>query len=181
MRSVLGVFLASLALFFFGFLFWGLNPLPYQSWSKPTDEPGAMEALRKHFPERGTYFCPSFDADPKVTDEKFRKGPLAFVFLLTPQGRPVEDPRIMIQGYLLSLVGLSLITVQMRQVRTALPTYRSRVLFAAVSGVIASVMILIGDVVWWQMPLPWKLWQGLYHVLGWTISGAVLARFVEDK
>lgn len=83
-----------------------------------------MKAIRKHFPERGTYFCPSLDSDPKVTDEKFRKGPLAFAFLLTPQSRPVED--------LLSLIGLSLITVQMRQVRSAMPTYRSRVLFAGI-------------------------------------------------
>ena len=91
-------FLASLALFFFGFLFWDLNPLPYQSWIKPTDESGAMEALRNHFPERGTYFCPSFDADPKVTDEKFRKGPLAFFYAgaaRSPDGRsPHHDPGV---------------------------------------------------------------------------------------
>ena len=179
-RLLLGVFVASLALFLFGFLYWGLNPLPYTAWSLPQDEPRAIEALRLHFPQRGTYFVPGRDPNHTITEEKFKKGPLAFVFLISQQGRSMEDPSIMIQGYLLSLFGLLLIGYQLRQVRSALPTYRSRVLFTALSGVIASTMILLGDIVWWQMPEDWKLWQALYHIIGWTIAGAVLARFIDD-
>lgn len=180
-RLLFGVFLASLVLFFFGFLFWALNPYPYTAWTPAQDEPHAIEALRQHFPERGTYFVPARDPNPTIREEKFKKGPIAFVFIMSPKGRPEVDPEIMIRGYVLSLFGLLLIGSQMRRVRTALPTIGSRVRFAAMSGLIASVMILLGDVVWWQMPEDWKLWQALYHILGWTLSGAVLAFYIDDR
>lgn len=179
-RLLIGVFFASIVLFFFGFLYWGLNPLPYTAWSPPQDEPGAIAALRRHFPERGTYFVPAREASPEATEEKFKHGPLAFVLILSAKGRPVVEPRIMIKGYLLSLVGLLLIAYQLRMVRTSLPTFASRVFFSSLSGLIASVMILLGDVVWWEMPEDWKLWQALYHIIAWTLAGGVLAFFIDS-
>jgi hypothetical protein len=190
-RLLFGVFLASLVLFFFGFLYWGVNPMPYTAWSVPQDEAGAVAALSLHFPERGTYFIPSRESQLKKTAEntkrgdraveQYLQGPLAFVCILSTRGRPAVDPMIMIKGYLVSLFGLLLIGYQMRLVRTALPTFGSRVMFAAISGLIASVMILLGDVAWWEMPEDWKLWQALYHIAGWTLSGAVLAFFIDDR
>ena len=39
----------------------------------------------------------------------------------------------------------------------------------------------IGAHVWWRIDLAWKLWQALYTLTSFTITGVVLAWFVRPK
>ena len=56
-RTILRVLLAAVAMYFWGFLFWGINPVPYQSWQQADDD-AAQAALRELFPTAGTYYVP---------------------------------------------------------------------------------------------------------------------------
>ena len=66
-KNILGVILAALAMFTWGFIYWGASPLPYQSWKHTNDDEAAGQALLEHFPESGTYYLPGFQNDEKTT------------------------------------------------------------------------------------------------------------------
>ena len=41
----IAVLLATLAMYVWGFLYWGVNPLPYTTWMQTTDDVAAGKAL----------------------------------------------------------------------------------------------------------------------------------------
>ena len=180
-RLVLGVVLAALAMFFWGFLYWGLNPIPYTSWKKSTDDVAAGEALRRYFPESGTYYIPDVRQDSATVARLYEQGPVGFVHLTSREGRPQQDAMMMVRGLLLYLVTAFVLALLMRMALPALPTYGRRVAFAALGGLAAALLIDIGDSVWWYIPIGWKLHQALYDATVWLVGGLVLAAFLRPN
>lgn len=178
-RFILGVAIASVVLFAWGFLVWGAGPYKTYIWKKTLNDEVAGQALLEHFPEAGTYFLPSPTNEPELHEKLHATGPIALVHMLSTTGRPVMDPSIMVKGYLHNVVVIVLIGLLLRQVSSALPTYLDRVKFLLLAGIICAVMIDIGDVVWWQIDWQWKIYQAFYHVTAWTITAFILAKFIE--
>jgi hypothetical protein len=178
-RLALGIILATIATYAAGFLYWGVSALPYSAWSASRDDVAAGQALLSYFPERGTYFLPARTHEPAELSRLAEAGPIAFVHMLHPRGRAVMDPAIMIRGLLLVLVSCGLIAAILRTARAALPTYGGRVALAAMIGFTAVFVIDLGEVVWWEMPLRWKFYQGVYDFSAFLVPGLVLARFVD--
>ncbi len=52
-RLSLGVVLATLAVYAWGMLYWGFNPLPYAAWQRTNDDVAAGQALLEQFPRSG--------------------------------------------------------------------------------------------------------------------------------
>ena len=70
-RCVIGIILATLAMYVWGFLYWGgANPFPYKAWKQTPDDVAAGKALLEHFPETGTYHMPGMNHD-RYGDETF--------------------------------------------------------------------------------------------------------------
>lgn len=181
MKSLLGpVLLATIAAYFWGFLFWG-GSLPYGVWEQAKDDVAAGEALLQHFPERGTYVVPSRVHDEATAAELYDDGPVAFIQMTAPDGRPMMDPTIMGYGLLHTFVVALLLALLLRRVAPALPTYGARVGFLAFVGAFAAFSIHIGDAVWWVTPLDWKLVQSVYDVVVVLIHALVLARFIPGS
>jgi hypothetical protein len=172
-KPAVKILLATVAMYCFGFLYWGLSGAPYKTWKQAPDDVAAGQALLQHFPESGLYHVPSINHPEKEREELFRRGPVGFVKIRRP-GRELHDVSIMINGFLLSLAASALLWLVLK--KSALTTYGSRLVFVALLGVTASVMIDGGDVVWWQTPILWKLAQGVYNVGAWIMAGLVLAR-----
>ncbi|MBC8355238.1 MAG: hypothetical protein H8E66_24955 [Planctomycetes bacterium] len=179
-KMILGIVIASVVLYMWGFVYWGLGPYPTMIWKHAPDDAAAGQALLAHFPENGTYFVPGAGHDQATAEGLFDKGPVAMVHMIAANGRPMMDPSIMVGGFLLNVVVIGLICILMSQVRAALPTYVDRVKFIALAGVTASVLIDCGDIVWWQIDWSWKLYNALYHVSAWVITGLILAKFIES-
>ena len=175
----IGIVLAALAIFFWGFLYWGMNPLPAKSWKKANDDVAAGKAILEHFPESGTYYIPGTYNDEETWMKLHAAGPVAFIHLTAREGRPAHDMGIMIRGFALYLVVVTLIALVLQ--RVALPSYWDRVKFTALVGLAAAVMIDFGDVVWWYIPWEWKIHQAVYTVTTWTVAGLVLAKFVKSE
>ena len=57
-QSIIGAIVAGLVLFLWGFLYWGLNPLPYTAWSQPTNDAALGESLKQFLPDSGMYYVP---------------------------------------------------------------------------------------------------------------------------
>jgi len=176
-RTILGIILATIACYFFGFLYWGLNPLPYTSWKHTSSDEAAGQALLEHFPESGTYYIPGMHHDEATLSRLHEAGPLAFVHI-TREGKPVMQSDVMAKGFLLTLVTTVLIAVLLKLAAPALPSYGAVLKFTALAGLTATVMIDFGDSVWWGISWAWKLHMAAYHVVSWIIAGLVLARFI---
>jgi hypothetical protein len=179
-RTILGIILATIACYFFGFLYWGLNPLPYTSWERTPDDEAAGQALLEHFPTSGTYYIPSHDNDEATLARLHEAGPIGFVHI-TREGKPVMQSDVMAKGFLLTFITSVLIALLLKLAGPALPTYGAVLKFAALAGFTAAVMIDLGDSVWWHISWGWKLHMACYHVTSWVIAGLVLARFTRDK
>ncbi|NUM52960.1 MAG: hypothetical protein HUU46_04890 [Candidatus Hydrogenedentes bacterium] len=178
-RTVLGVLAASIAIYLWGFLYWGAVGVQTWVWKNPVDGAAAQRALSEIFPEEGTYYVPS----PGQPDweKHMSTGPLAFVHMIDRDGRPIVDPSIMLKGFILYLVTVAVLALMMRAALPALPTYGSRVYFVALAGLVSMLLVDIGEHVWWVLPFRWKLVQGVYNFGAWLLAGAVLAFFVRPE
>ena len=107
-------------------------------WQQPADEQ-ARGMLCQHFPFNGTYYVPSFENDEKTISRAFDEGPVAFVHMLAVDGRPMFVPSIMIQGFLLNLAVVILITLFLRQCADAFPKFADRVKPIVLVGLTATI------------------------------------------
>ena len=153
-RMTLGVLLATVVLYLFGFAYWGASGLPYQVWNETADDRAAGQALKEHFPESGVYFIPAMGNPPEERTKLYDAGPTGFV-ILDVDGRPEFDPGIMIMGFLLNGVVMVLFAIVLWMTRRAAPEYGDRLKLVIVVSALAVLMINFGDAVWWVMPLSW--------------------------
>ena len=179
-RQIIGVVLATVAVYMWGFLYWGASTIPYSGWQTTKDDAAAGKALLEHFPVSGTYYVPGVYIAEETRNRLSEAGPVAFVHIQR-EGRPVMDPSIMLNGFLLTLVTACLISVLLKRALPALGSYAERVGFVALVGVTAVVMIDFGDAVWWKIPWGWKIYQIFYDLVAWVIAGLVLAKFVRPE
>lgn len=181
-KTIIGIVLATFAVFFWGFIYWGLSPLPYSVLKKTSQgDEAAGQALLQHFPENGAYYLPNLSNDPQTLSRLHEQGPVAFIFMTAREGKPVEEASTMIKGLLLYLAMTTLLAWILKMTSAALPRYVDRVKLATIIGVMAAVTIHIGDTIWWSSPLAWKMHATVYDILTWTIAGAVLAKFIKPE
>lgn len=180
MRATIGVIVACLVLYVWGFVCWGLGPYKTQIWKHSRDEP-AQKALRDYFPQNGTYLVPGFGEDEKTREELSKKGPVAMVHMLAVDGMPGMDPKTFVLGFVVNLVVIVLIAVALRKVGPSLPTYFERVSFVTLLGLAAAILIDGGDIAWWHIDWQWKLYQASYDVSFWILTGLVLGWFIKPK
>lgn len=177
-RLLLASFLAALAVFFWGFLFWGLSPLPGSVMKSTTNDQAAQTALAEIFPASGVYFIPSPSGDPEAMDALHRAGPIAMTHIQR-NGRPAMDPGIFVWGFVHGWVVCLLLGWLMFRAGPALPRYRSRVLFIAVAGFAAGLFIDYGATIWWYSDRSWQLLNLAYNTIAWLVAGVILAAFIK--
>lgn len=176
--TVLGVALATVVVYLWGFLYWGAATLPYNAWNETSDDVAAGQALLEHFPESGVYYIPANGNDPELRSKLYDQGPTGFV-ILDVDGRPEFDSSIMATGFALNGVVLIFVAILLRACRPALPSYVDRVKFCALVAAIAVVFVNFGDAVWWALPWHWELVQAFYNFTALLLGGAIVSRFVQ--
>lgn len=180
-RTILGILLGGVAVYFWGFLFWGISGIPYMTWKHATNEPAAMAALKVHFPEAGAYYVPGMREDQVELESWLGLGPVGFVHITAPEGRSLMVPSIMFGGFILCLVQAALAAALLAMVGGALPNYGAKVKVLALVGIIVVTTAHLGDVIWWQLALDWKLAQGFYDAAAFVILGLVLGKFSSSS
>ncbi|MCZ6536548.1 MAG: hypothetical protein O6838_01455 [Gammaproteobacteria bacterium] len=178
---LLGSVIAAVALFFWGFVYWAVSPLPYTALKTVADETAAGQALLEHFPQSGTYYLPD-PQNPDIDEMNalHRQGPVAMVDI-DADGAVPQSPIVMLAGFAHMLITTLMISLLMRLTGDALATYGDRVLFVFLAGVIVAFWARISDVIWWGLGLPWQMYNAIYDVSAWLIAGLILAKFVGPK
>jgi hypothetical protein len=181
MRTAIGVIVACVVLFMWGFVCWGLGPYKTEIWKQTRDDATTGKALREHFLQNGTYLVPGFGQDESRREGLSKQGPVAMVHMLSVNGMPGMDPKTFVLGFVVNLIVIVLIAAALNKVAPALPTYRERVSFVTLLGLAAAILIDGGDVAWWHIDWQWKLYQASYDVSFWFLTGLILGAFVKPK
>jgi hypothetical protein len=179
-RTVFGVLIATVVLYMWGFVYWGASSAPYVAWHQAPDDRVAGAALLEHFPESGVYYLPGNDHETEVRNQLFEQGPTGFV-ILDRDGRPAFDTNIMIAGFVLNAIVVSVLALLLRITLPAAPSYRQRLRIVTTAGAAGVLLINFGDVVWWAIPMGWVAVQAAYNFVGVVIAGAILARFIQPE
>ncbi len=170
-RTIVGSVVAGLALFIWGFLYWGLNPLPYAAWGQPTDDAALGESLKRFLPESGTYYVPGPHLDDDEAARLHEAGPVAFIFF-TREGADMMDPGVMALGLVHGMAFAFLLALALNKAAPVLGSYAQGVGFCLLLGVVAGFFIHFGDAVWWRMAWDWKFHTFLYTVTAFVVTGA---------
>ena len=177
--TIRGIVVASIAVFLWGFLYWGANPVPYMAWEQAPDDRAAGQALLEHFPESGVYYLPGNGNPPELRAALYESGPTGFV-IIDRNGRPEMDPSIMMQGFALNVLIICLLAGLLHVTASATPSWGERFRVTLLAGAVAVTLVDFGHAVWWLIPWPWVLAQAFYDFTAVALMGAILAYFIRD-
>lgn len=176
-KTLIGIVTTTLALYIWGFIYWGVSTVPYASWKQTADDAAAQEMLSRVFPEDGTYFIPGVGNDPETRTALYEQGPIGFIHII--HGPSLEnDPVVMIGGLVLNLVIVALLAVMFRVAGAR--EFRDFARLSVIAGAVAVVAIDVGDIIWWRMPVSWEIWQIIYNYSVWLIAGHLLGVFMKQ-
>lgn len=180
-KTIGGVVATAIVLYVFGFVFWGVATVPYQSLQTVSDSIAAQEALAEHFTAVGTYMIPGSPADTdnaEVIAGLYEAGPVAIVHV-TSDGRPQYDPAIMISGFILNLLIVAVLATLFKVAGAS--EFRDFARLSLVAAVLAVVLVDGGDMIWWQEPVSWAIWPVIYNLLSIIIAGHILGLFMKES
>ena len=179
-KFVLAPALAALAMFLWGFLFWGApHHLPYKSLGHVDDDSATALALGKLFPATGTYLVPNPTSGDEKMAELVKRGPIAEVHI-TKESMDMMNPTDLTKGYLQEFVLCFILAIMLGKAEPSFKCFSCRVKFSAAIGLLLATCTL-GDVIWWHHSLSWQLWQAFYELGSVVIAGFVLAFFFTPK
>ena len=173
-KTMLGVLVTGLVLFLFGFIYWAVNPLPYQVWNDVADPAAAQAAMSETFPEDGIYFIPGQPNDPAAA-ELMKTGPAGFVIMDHAPAAGV-DPVALGVGLLHNIFSAAL----MVWVLLGISGLVNRITRALIIGLVATFVINGSEMIWWWQPFEWQIHQIIYYLIYFGLAALVLHRFVPE-
>lgn len=177
-KTIIGVVATTVVLYVWGFLFWGINTIPYESMKQTADVAGAQAMLREYFPESGVYMIPGMITDPAELEARYQAGPTGMLHIQHGSRTPM-DLTIMIGGFVLNLVFVALLAVFFKTAKAT--EFRDFARLSLITGVTAVVLIDVGDMIWWQETIGWKIWPLVYNFTAFLIAGHLLGVFMKAQ
>jgi hypothetical protein len=173
-QYLLAPFLAALAMFFWGFVYYGLSGIPYGALQSIDRDVGPT--LNELFPTSGTYVVPDPRGEADATVALRERGPIATVHLHR-EGAPAMAPAMMIAGFVLEFVCCLLFAFVLGRCRVN--SYGGRVGLTVLAGAIVTLWTRGGDAVWWLQDWNWHRTTMLYDLVAWFLAGLVLAALIK--
>lgn len=179
-KVILASFLAAVALFFWGYLFWALLQPIFGGIDPVADEDAFGAVLKEHLPEAGTYMLPlSMEApDLAAWESRHRSGPIATI-MFQPGGKEPVDPSVFIGGFLHTWISLLVLALLLRWISRSLKSYGQRFGFLLTIGVFDAVWANLGRPIWFFQPWGYHVLQAVYTLSAFLIAGAILAWFIH--
>jgi hypothetical protein len=178
MKVVSGIIATTVVLYVWGFIYWGVSQIPYSAWKQTANDEITQQVLKQTFTESGTYYVPGFNHDDEELARLYKAGPVGFVHI-NLEGRDQMDPAIMVGGFILNLAIVTLLAGFFRV--AGAKEFRDFARLSLAAGAVAVVAIDVGDMIWWQTPVEWKMWQAIYDFSIWVIAGHLLGIFMKES
>jgi hypothetical protein len=165
---LLGTLLGGLAAFVWSNISWELIGWHEKTLSSFQNEDELAAAIAAHTPHDGTYLLPSV---PPV-EAKMRRGPI--MFAAVRRGEFGSFGRVIFTQLLSLMAAAGLLTWMTLQ--TGGLSYPRRVVFLAVAGLTASVIVDIPNWNWWGFSGLYTLVNLADFTITWLLAGLVIAR-----
>ena len=187
-QLALGTILGALVLFIWSALAWMIIPWPGEPLRHFTSEDAIVAAIKANAPRSGNYLIPNEPQRlPGMTEEQYQKatkdaedrmnnGPMVFAAVRL---EGVSMAKGMIVGFLTDVIAVFLACFLLLQ--TDRLSYRGRVLFVAGLGLLVFLAGHLDEWNWWGFSNAYTIMQLGALVIGWFLSGLVIAKFVRGK
>ena len=188
MRIALGAILGALVLFVWSALAWMVIPWPGEPLRGFTNEDAVVQTIKANVPRSGNYLLPMEVKRPSgMTDEQYRtalqnaenrmiQGPMIFASVrLEPMG---SMARYMVIGLITDVIAVLLACILL--LHTNAVSYAARVGFVAGLGVLIFVGGHLDEWNWWGFSNAYMLMQFGVLIIGWILTGLVIAIFVRE-
>ncbi len=177
MKQVLiGSVVAAIAMFFWGFLFWGATTMPYQVMKPVADLPALQQALRAALPETGVYLLPH---PSQGSQEEMGKVMAAGNFgriVFMREGVQMGGSTFLF-GLLHNLVTALFLALLLRAAAPA--NYGGGVTLIALAGIAGAIASNLGKPIWYFHPWGVHVVDIVYDLTMYLVAGLVLAKFVK--
>lgn len=168
MRVTIAAVASAVALFFFGFLWWGVI-MPIAQPAQVLESEELVYEMDKALSEPGVYFNPSYINKPEGYE-----GSTALLYYLP--GSP-DMPKQMGIGFAHMLICSVLAAVFVSTLNSR--TYLARFGVVFFLGIFAALWADIGNMIWWFHPMGWTSFHFYYDVITWAIAGFIIAAIVQ--
>lgn len=174
---LVGSIVSALVLFVWGFVFWVVLPFSKTAVNQlegPADVQAAASLIEGLQLQDGlTVFPhPSDQASPDLT-----RGP--FLEISYASDVTYMDPMVFAAGLLHYFVSAVFFGVLLGLARSALPTYASRVLFGLLFGITATVLLNLGQPIWFHRSWTYALGVAGYDTGMGLLLGLVQGGFIK--
>lgn len=182
-RVTLGVVLAAVVQFCYGFAFFGMSGAMDLMTARAPDDQAVMTALAQTLPASGTYFVPgcpgkaASEDEQKAAEARMAAGPNVQTHFTKAGFTMAEMPAVMGKGLGLTVIAAAVAAALLAA--AGLKTYGARVAFVTGLGVMAMLCSRMSDFVWFGHDWKFVAGQVFFGVTAWLLSGVVLAAFVR--
>ncbi len=174
-----GSIAAAIAVFIWGFLFWGTAIADPFDHVTPEQETTIAANLSTGFSEPGVYSIPD---QANGTEEEWiarhEAGPVAIV-RVRPEGVNPMAPAKMAGGFVHMLVSIAFMAAALRL--TNLQSYGQRLQLVLVTALAGTTFATLTDPIWFHATWGYFVWLMIYYMISWLIAGAILARFIKPE
>ncbi len=169
MRIAISAAVSAVALFFFGFLWWGIL-MPVVRPAGVLEDQALVDQVTA-LPESGAYIYPDYaNPDPEAGDQ-----PMALVYLK----KSVSMGGMMGAGILHMFICSALVAAVIA--RLNLPVFSSRFGYVFAMGTLLAIWADFGNMIWWHYPPFWAGYHFAYDLISWTIAGLIIAAIVKPS
>ena len=187
-KLVLATLLGAIILFVWNALAWMIIPWPGEPLRHFTSEDAIVAAIKANAPRSGNYLIPNEPQRlPGMTEEQYQKamkdaedrmnnGPNVFAVVRL---EPMSIGKAMVIGFLTNVIAVLLACILLLQ--TDRLSYRRRVAFVAGLGLLVFLAGHLDEWNWWGFSNAYTMMQFGALVIGWALSGLVIAKFVRGK
>ena len=180
MKGILtGSLAAAVAVFVWGFVFWGTSLADPFSHVSAEQEAVIAANLQNGFSEPGVYSIPD---QANGTEEEWiarhEAGPVAIV-RVRPDGANPMAPGKMASGFVHMLVSIGIMAAALAMLR--LPTYGQRLKLVLLTSLAGTAFATLTDPIWFHATWSYFIWLMVYYMISWLIAGAILARFIKPE
>ncbi len=177
LKPALGTILAAVAMFFWGFLYWGSGLIDPFSHMSAEGEIAIGDTLKANLPADGVYFVPEpKHGTPEEWQSRMSVGPVAMINFRNGGTAPMAQT--MAFGFLHMLGTAILLALVLQVILPVTPSYVDRVKIAALIGILGAFEAHIGQPIWWHWPWSYALIAAGYTFGSYVIAGLVLSYFV---
>ncbi len=172
----IGSLVAAVAMFFWGFLFWGATTLPYQVLKPVTDLPALQQALRAALPETGVYLLPHPNqASQEEVAKLMAQGDFGRIIFMR-EGVQMGGGTFL-WGFLHNLATAFFLALLLRA--AAPSSYGAGLTLVVLAGIAGAIASNLGKPIWYFHPWGVHMVDFVYDVTLAGVAGLVLAKFVK--